>query len=116
MKLFLVLLIQCLLSACSTMEMPTVFGNKVKENPRFGRDAVVYNCASYQSFALKMAENGQEAWLMYPDHEVNLTRSSTDKNLYHYGVIDLRLNGDQTTLDDGELVHYKECKPQTAKK
>lgn len=102
--------LSALLFGCKSFELPNVFDKGTKEVPRYGKDAMHYQCENYQSFGLKLSENGEEAWVMLPDHEVGLSRDSNDKQLYHYGTMDLRLNGDQTTLDDSDHLHLKGCK------
>jgi len=107
---FILLCFISVLAGCKTYEMPSLFDKGNKEQPRFGKEATHYQCENYQSFGLKLSANGEEAWVMLPDHEVGLNRDATDKQLYHYGTMDLRLNGEQTTLDDGDVLHLKGCK------
>lgn len=95
--------------------MPSMFDKGTKEIPRYGKEAIHYQCENYQSFGLLLSANGEEAWVKLPDHEVGLTRDSNDKQLYHYGTMDLRLNGDNTTLDDADHLHYTGCKPPAMK-
>lgn len=109
-KLFMVATLSTLLFGCKSFEMPSMFEKGTKEIPRYGKEAIHYQCDNYQSFGLKLSENGEEAWVMLPDHEVGLTRDANDKQLYHYGTMDLRLNDDQTTLDDSDHLHLKACK------
>lgn len=103
--------ISALLIGCKSFEIPNPFEKGTKETPRYGKEAVHYQCENFQSFGLKLSQNGEEAWVMLPDHEVGLVRDANDKQLYHYGTMDLRLNGDQTTLDDSDHLHLKNCKP-----
>ncbi len=112
---FLLILLPLLLCHCAGFELPSVFDKGVTQQPRYGKDAISYTCDNMQSFGLKLSADGSEAWLMLPDHEVGLVRDSSDKQLYHYGTVDLRLNGDQTTLDDADHLHFKGCKPQDIK-
>lgn len=98
------------LTGCSSIPLPNVFNNGVKELPRFGTDAVHYQCANGQSFGLRLSDTKKDAWLMLPDHEINLNQNADDKSRYHYSTIDLHLNGDDTTLDDADHLHYKACK------
>lgn len=78
-------------------------------------DAVQYVCDGKQQFYVRMLNNGNDAWLIYPDHEVNLPRTGGD-NRYASGAITLVLSGDQTTLNDGDKIAYTNCKPQQQKK
>lgn len=101
------------LCSCKSFEIPSVFDRGLKELPRYGKDAVHYACENHQSFGLKLFNNEEDAWVMLPDHEIGLTRDANDKQHYHYGTVDLRLNGDQTSLDDSEHLHLRNCKVST---
>jgi hypothetical protein len=110
-QLSILVVVSTLLFGCKSFEMPNVFEKGTKEVPRYGKEAIHYQCENYQSFGLKLSKNEEEAWVMLPDHEIGLVRDANDKQLYHYGTMDLRLNGDQTTLDDSDHLHLKGCKP-----
>lgn len=110
-KILLGTLLALTLASCKSVQLPTLFNKGPKELPRYGKDAIHYQCANAQSFGLRMSDTNEEAWLMLPDHEVSLNRDANDKSLYHYGTVDLRLNGDSTTLDDADHLHLRECKP-----
>lgn len=90
--------------------MPSMFDKGVKEQPRYGKDATHYECENYQSFGLQLFNNGADAWVMLPDHEIAVSRDAQDAQLYRYGTVSLRLNGDATTLDDSDHLHLKGCK------
>jgi hypothetical protein len=62
-----------------------------------------------------MLNNGNEAWLIYPTHEVALTKEKAG-NIYTSGAISLAINGDQSTLNDGDKIAYTACKPQSKSK
>lgn len=115
-KILLLTLATLSLTACKSVQLPSMFNKGPKELPRYGLDATHYQCANGQSFGLRMSATGDEAWLMLPDHEINLIRDANDKSLYHYSTINLRLNGDNTTLDEVDHLHYKECKPVNVSK
>lgn len=115
LKVLTVSLLCSQLLACKSFEFPSVFDKGTKEVPRYGKEAIHYQCENYQSFGLKLSASGEEAWVMLPDHEVGLNRDASDKQLYHYGTMDLRLNGDQTTLDDSDHLHLKGCKASVLK-
>ena len=108
--LFIMAALSAVLFGCKSFELPSMFEKGTKEIPRYGKEAIHYQCENYQSFGLKLSESGEEAWVMLPDHEVGLMRDANDKQHYHYGTMDLRLNGEQTTLDDSDHLHFKGCK------
>lgn len=114
-QFFMMAALSALLFGCKSFEMPSMFDKGTKEMPRYGKEAIHYQCENYQSFGLLLSENGEEAWVMLPDHEVGLARDANDKQLYHYGTMDLRLNGEQTTLDDSDHLHLKNCKAAQTK-
>ena len=62
-----------------------------------------------------MLNNGNDAWLIYPDHEVNLAKAADSSNRFVSGVITLTINNAETTLNDGEKIAYTGCKPQVKK-
>lgn len=103
-----------LLSACSSINL-NPFSTGSKENARTPQDAITYHCEGNKQFHVRMLNNGNEAWLIYPDHEVSLPKSSNGAGRYSSGAISLVINGDETTLNDGEKIAYTACKAQTKK-
>jgi len=102
------------LASCSAINL-NPFRSDTKEQSRTPQNARAYMCDGNKQFYVRMLNNGNDAWLMYPDHEVNLTKSSDNKNRFTSGVITLMMNGDESTLDDGEKIAYTGCKPQIKK-
>lgn len=102
-----------LLPSCSTIGIPNPFGSAAAEQSRTPQNATAYVCDGNKQFYVRMQNNG-DAWLIYPDHEVNLTKTA-DNNRFTSGVITLVINGDETTLNDGEKIAYTACKPQPKK-
>lgn len=101
------------LSACSSLnpfsdkEIPAAQGAPV--------NATEYVCEGNKRFYVRMLNNNADAWLIYPDHEVNLTQSETEKTVYTSGAIRLNLAGEATTLNDGDKIAYTACKPTPKK-
>ncbi|OIQ96874.1 hypothetical protein GALL_210710 [mine drainage metagenome] len=102
-----------LLSACSSIHLSNPFGSGTKSQPGVPENATAYVCEGNQHFYVRMLNNGNDAWLIYPDHEVNLAKASD--NHFTSGVISLVINGDATTLNDGEKIAYTGCKAQVVK-
>lgn len=102
-------------SACSIVKPFHVFKTESKERSKNPENATEYICENNQHFFVRMLNKGADAWLIFPDHEVNLAQSSTDKNRYVSGAITLVLNGEQTTLTDGDVLSYTGCKAQQQK-
>lgn len=109
----------CILAVLITLQASCSLGNPfssgLKEQSRVPANAIGYHCEDNRQFYVRMLNNGNDAWLIYPDHEVNLTNSADNKNRYTSGVITLLVNGDQTTLNDGEKIAYTGCRPQLKK-
>lgn len=102
------------LPSCRTIGLTNPFGSGNIEQSRIPANATGYLCEGNKQFYVRMLSNG-DAWLIYPDHEVNLTKSSDNNNRFTSGVITLLINGDETTLNDGEKIAYTACKPQVKK-
>lgn len=105
-----------LISACSKLNVLDPFNNKTQERSKNPENAVEYVCEGNKRFFVRMLNQGKDAWLIYPDHEVNLTQSDSDKNRYASGVITLVINNAQTTLNDGDNIAYTGCKAQVTQK
>ncbi len=108
-------LLVAVIPACSSIGLPNPFRGDSSEMSQYPKDATEYICDGNKHFHLRMLNNGNDAWLIYPDHEVNLPKSSDDHRRYASGVIALVINGDATTLNDGEKIAYLNCKPQLKK-
>lgn len=91
------------------------FAKAENENPLAPKNATQYVCDNNKSFYVRMLNNGNDAWLIYPDHEVNLPKAGGE-NRYSSGLISLVINGAETTLNDGDKIAYTNCKPQSATK
>ncbi len=99
-----------LLPSCSGIKL-NPFSSESGERSRDPANATEYVCEGKGRFFVRMLNNGNDAWLIYPDHEVNLPKTGTD-NRYSSGAITLVINGAETTLNDGEKIAYTSCKPQ----
>lgn len=103
------------LTACSSMPSLNPFSKTDNENPLAPKNATQYVCDNNKSFYVRMLNNGNDAWLIYPDHEVNLPKAGSE-NRYSSGLISLVINGAETTLNDGDKIAYTNCKAQPAGK
>lgn len=101
-----------LLPSCGSMSISNPFGSKNKEQSRTPAGATEYLCEGNKRFYVRMLNNGNDAWLIYPDHEVNLTKSADNNTRFTSGVITLDISGAEATLNDGEKIAYTACKPQ----
>lgn len=108
----LILGLTLLLPACGSISLSNPFSSKAKSGVGAPENATAYVCEGNKRFYVRMLNNGNDAWLIYPDHEVNLSKSSDSSNRFTSGVITLQLSGDATTLNDGEKIAYIGCKAQ----
>jgi membrane-bound inhibitor of C-type lysozyme len=109
-KLLISVALLTLVSACSTIKIPNPFSSDTKPVGNTPVNAIAYLCEGNKHFYVRMLNNGNDAWLIYPDHEVNLNKTSDGR--YTSGVITLIMKGAETSLDDGEKIAYKACKVQ----
>ena len=103
-----------LLPSCSSIRL-NPFGSESGEHSRDPANATEYVCDGKGRFFVRMLNNGNDAWLIYPDHEVNLPKAGSDGR-YSSGAINLVINGAETSLNDGEKIAYTNCKPQIKSK
>jgi len=113
-QLMIVASLIALQPSCSSFSY-NPFNTGVKEQSRAPQNATAYTCDEGKQFYVRIQNNGNDAWLIYPDHEVNLTKSTDNSNRFTSGVITLLINGDATTLNDGEKIAYTGCKAQVKK-
>ena len=79
-----------LVSACSTIKIPNPFSSDTKVLGNAPVNATGYLGEGNKRFYVRMLNNGNDAWLIYPDHEVNLNKTSDGR--YTSGVITLIIN------------------------
>lgn len=101
-----------LLNACSTASLldGDIFNGKARELPRTPAGSVAYLCDNNAQFYVRMLNNGNDAWLIYPDHEVNLPKQADGR--YTNGTAVFTPSADSAALNDGEKVNYSNCKAQ----
>ena len=109
-KLLISAAVLTLVSACSSIKIPNPFSSDTKALGNAPVNATGYLCEGNKRFYVRMLNNGNDAWLIYPDYEVNLNKTGDGR--YTSGVITLIITGADTSLDDGEKIAYKACKVQ----
>ncbi|OYY50697.1 MAG: hypothetical protein B7X95_09325 [Methylophilaceae bacterium 17-44-8] len=113
---YIITIIALCLSACSVLQPFKVFNTETKERSKNPENAIEYVCENNKHFFVRMLNKGADAWLIFPDHEVNLAQSTTEKNRYVSGSITLVISGEQSTLTDGDVLAYTGCKAQPLNK
>ena len=106
------LLSALLLNACSTSSILSsdIFSGKTREQPRTPAGSVAYLCDNNAQFYVHMLNNASDAWIIYPDHEVNLPKQANGR--YTNGTAVFTPSAEGATLTDGEKVNYTSCKAQ----
>jgi membrane-bound inhibitor of C-type lysozyme len=104
------------LAACSSVNISNPFSSAAPVLSSRPANATAYACADNKHFYVRMLNNGNDAWLIYPDHEVNLAKTSGSKNQFSSGLITLTIDGAETMLTDGEKIAYTACKPEVTAK
>lgn len=100
------------LSACSSMSVDKVwpFGDEPSSNqPKRLANATEYQCEGGKRFYVRYADNGNTAWLIYPDREVALAKEASATR-YTNGIAVLEINGAEASLKDGPTIAYTGCK------
>lgn len=110
---FIAISAMSVLASCSSINL-NPFSSSNNEGASGPQNATAYACEGNKQFYVRMLNNSNEAWLIYPTHEVALTKEKSS-NTYTSGAITLALNGDQSTLNDGDKIAYTGCKPQIKK-
>jgi membrane-bound inhibitor of C-type lysozyme len=105
---FIAISTMSLLASCSSINL-NPFNSSKNEGASGPQNAITYVCEGNKQFYVRMLNNSNEAWLIYPTHEVALTKEKAG-NTYTSGAITLALNGDQSTLNDGDKIAYTGCK------
>lgn len=96
-------------AACASYDKYNPFTEEKPAEAYKPADATEYLCEGNKRFFVRMLDKGNAVWLIYPDREVRLERSSDGSNLYTNSVAKLEINGTDATLKDGP-VDYAECK------
>lgn len=91
-----------------------IFNGKARELPRTPVGSVSYLCDNNAQFYVRFLNNGNDAWIIYPDHEVNLPKQADGR--YTNGTAVFTLSPTDATLTDGEKVNYSACKAQVQSK
>jgi len=111
--LFSTILLSLLLSGCSgSINIWPFDGPKAQDRPRTPPNATEYQCHNAKRFYVRYLDNGNAAWVIYPEREVRLDKVTTDSGTrYSNGIAVLEVNGDVTTLADGPAISFTGCKP-----
>ena len=98
-----------LLSACGSVDKYNPFSESKPAEPWKPSNATEYLCEGNKRFFVRMLDKENAAWLIYPEREVRLEKSSAG-NIYTNSVAVLEINGSEATLKDGATIDYQACK------
>lgn len=104
-----------LLPGCSSVKVWPFDGASSSGQSHTPANSTEYQCSNGKHFYVRLMDNGNAAWLIYPDREVSLNKSASASNRYSNGVAMLELNGNDTTLTDGAQINYSGCKAVVAR-
>ncbi len=106
-----------MITGCSSVKV-WPFDSSRSSNTSAGKptNANEYQCEGGKRFYVRLLDNGNTAWLIYPDREVGLTKAaSTAGARYSNGVAVLVINNNEATLNDGAKISYTGCKATVTK-
>jgi membrane-bound inhibitor of C-type lysozyme len=97
-----------LLSGCGGNKLWPFGGEGEARQSRVPANATEYQCDGGKRFFVRYLDSGATAWLIYPDREVGLAKSSSGAS-YSNGVAVLEISGNEAKLTDG-MIAYSGCK------
>lgn len=101
-------LLALLLTACGSVSKMWPFGDDKAAGANSRSNATAYHCDGGKRFHVRLVDNGAAAWLILPDREVLLDKTSG--NRYSNGIAVLDLEGSEASLKDGDKPAYTGCK------
>jgi membrane-bound inhibitor of C-type lysozyme len=105
------------LSGCASVSNVNLwpFGDDKPAGRSGPENATEFQCDGNKHFYVRYADNGNTAWVIYPDREVALTKDA-GRTHYTNGIAVLDVNGAEASLKEGQSINYSGCKlPEKAK-
>ncbi len=100
-----------LLSGCGSLDLWPFGGDQAQVRTSRPPNATHYLCKGGKSFYVRLLDNGNAAWIIYPDREVRFDKAgATPGARYSNGSSVLEVTGDQAALQDGPGISYTDCK------
>lgn len=99
-----------LLAGCGSVNLWPFGGETNQDRARVPSDATEYQCAGGKRFYLRYLDNGNAAWIIFPDREFRLDKITSAGTRYSNGVATLVINGNETTLAGGPAISFAGCK------
>lgn len=101
-----------LLSGCGSVSVWNPFASdKPQSQSGAPSNAIEYQCDAGKKFYVRLMDNGNTAWLIYPDREFGLNKAAGGPGArYTNGIAVLNINGNEASLNDGPAIAYTGCK------
>lgn len=100
-----------LLSACSSVNVWPLGGDKEQDTSRTPAGATAYQCDGGKRLFVRYLDNGAAAWVILPEREFRLNKAASGTGTrYGNGSATLDLADGAATLADGAAVTYSGCK------
>ena len=100
-----------LLAGCGSVNLWPFGGETNQERARTPSDATEYQYAGGKRFYLRYLDNGNAAWIIFPEREFRLDKvTSAAGTRYSNGIATLDINGNEATLTDGSALPFAGCK------
>jgi membrane-bound inhibitor of C-type lysozyme len=100
-----------LLTGCGGVSLNPFGKDSDQVQSRTPANSTEYQCNGNKRFYVRLLDNGNTAWLIYPDREVSLAKTSSPSGTrYSNGVAMLNINNGEAILTDGPAISYTGCK------
>jgi membrane-bound inhibitor of C-type lysozyme len=100
-----------LLSGCGGVSLNPFAKDNTQGQSVTPPNSTEYQCNGNKHFYVRYLDNGNAAWLIYPDREVSLAKaSSASGTRYSNGVAVLDVNNGEAALTDGPAISFTGCK------
>jgi len=100
-----------LLSGCGGVNLWPFSGEKNQDRLQTPSNATEYQCTGGKRFYLRYLDNGDAAWIIFPEREFRLDKvTSATGTRYSNGIAILDINGNEATLADGPAISFAGCK------
>lgn len=104
-------LLALLSTGCSEVKVWPFDSSSTASRSGAPANATEYQCDGGKRFYVRMLDNGSIAWVILPDREVGLSKSTSGSGTrYTNGIAVLDISNAGTTLNDGPKIAYSGCK------
>ena len=100
-----------LLTGCESVNLWPFGGGTGQEQSRTPASAIEYQCNAGKRFYVRYLDNGNAAWVIFPEREFRLDKVASESGArYSNGIAMLETNGNEATLRDGPTIAFTGCK------